>query len=233
MVCGVCGHSMTPYYVCHKPNPKENRRSTSYIYRYTCAQRIKYRGHCDHNNYVLARNAEEWIVEKIAELATAPNVVEEAIASVRERTEVTLNPVKEALALCATALEENQQQIDEMLATARNANGALLELLSERAHQLKLEREKLRLEQRRLKEELAPAQDQLDVKGFREVLSDFSEAREGMEPVKLQQLLRLLVRRVEWQPDGCHKVYYYALAAQGPKQKGTLMKIIRVPFLDA
>lgn len=219
MVCGTCGHSMTPYYVCHKPNPKENRRTTSYIYRYACAQRIKYRRNCDHNNYVLARVAENWVTEKIAELATCPDVVETAVASVQARSEVTFQPAREALNLCAKALEENQGQIDELLQTASNANGALLELLSERANQLKLEREKLRQEQRRLKEELAPAQDQLDVGQLQSVLSHFEDVSQGLEPLKMQQLLRLLVRKIEWQQDGSHTVHYYGIASNGKNKK--------------
>ena len=32
--CAECGHSMTPYYVVHRPNPKQNRVNASYIYYY-------------------------------------------------------------------------------------------------------------------------------------------------------------------------------------------------------
>jgi len=41
MVCGICGAAMSPHYVYHQPNAKEKRRTASYIYHYTCAEKMK------------------------------------------------------------------------------------------------------------------------------------------------------------------------------------------------
>lgn len=40
------------------------------------------------------------------------------------------------------------------------------------------------------------------------MLADFNEVTQIAEPEELQRLLRLLVRRVEWMPEGEHRVYY-------------------------
>ncbi|MBV9467660.1 MAG: recombinase family protein, partial [Abitibacteriaceae bacterium] len=67
LICGICGHSMTPYYVHHKAGGR--RKRPSYIFSYLCAQQAKGWKRCDHRNYVLARWPESWILEQIAALA--------------------------------------------------------------------------------------------------------------------------------------------------------------------
>ena len=217
MTCGICGQAMTPYYVCHKPNEKEKRRTTSYIHRYMCAQRIKYRGQCDHNNYVLAKTAEKWVLDSVAQIVNSADLIEQAVDVASGRTETTLQPQKEALLLCDRALIENQQQVDEFLETARQAKGALLAMLTEKAEALMAEREQLRSEKRRLAVKLTPLDNRPDTTLLRRVLSDFTLICEKLEPVELQRLLRLLVRRVEWMPDGTHRAHFYAM----PQKNGS------------
>lgn len=54
MVCGVCGHAMTPYYVVHKPG--KGRVNTSFIHYYICCRQQNFGRHeSGHSNRVLAR----------------------------------------------------------------------------------------------------------------------------------------------------------------------------------
>jgi len=209
LVCGICGHAMSPHYVYHKANPGKGRRSESYIYHYLCAQQMKYRQGCDHANRVLAKVPEGWIVDRVTELVDFGGILEDALSIAWAKTEQVLQPTKDTLALCRKALEENQRKIDELMETARTARGALLDLLSETAHELKLERERLRIEQRQLGEALLPLNHRFDAKEYREVLADFPLLCGSAEPQELQHLLRLTVRRMDWVPSGEHRVHYY------------------------
>ncbi len=209
MVCGICSASMSPHYVYHKPNEKEKRLTASFIYHYTCAEKMKYRQAVQHSNRVLARVAENWMLEAIDGMATSESLLPRALEMGWQKTEGHLQPVKDALAQCRTALEENQRRIDELVATATHTSSALLDLLSEKANELKVEREQLKLEQRRLQEMLSPLNSAFDEREFRAVFSDFASMREKAEPVELQRLLRLIVRRLEWMPDGSHRAHYY------------------------
>lgn len=223
LVCGICSHAMSPHYVYHRPNPEKGRRTGSYIYHYLCAQKMKYRGGCDHSNRVLAKVPEGWILDKIAELVNFGNILEDALQVAWAKTEQALQPTKETLALCRKALEENQRKIDELLDTASNARGALLELFTEKANNLKMDRERLRIEQRRLSEALLPLNHHFDPDEYREVLGDFPLLFENMLPQEMQRLLRLIVRRMEWMPDGCHRVQYKLPTFSGgpPDNKNT------------
>lgn len=212
--CGICGHAMSPHYVYHKPDPEKGRRSESYIYHYLCAQQMKYRKGCDHANRVLAKVPEGWIVDKVTELVDFGGILEDALNMAWAKGEETLQPTQQALNMCRTALHENQRKIDELVETASTAKGALLELLTEKAQQLKLERERLRTEQRQLNEALAPINHRFNAGEYREVLADFPLLCEGSEPHELQHLLRLLVRRLEWMPDGAHRAHYYLPTVQ-------------------
>lgn len=44
------------------------------------------------------------------------------------------------------------------------------------------------------------------------MLGDFRKLALKAEPKELQRLLRLLVRTVDWMPEGGHRVEYYALS---------------------
>jgi site-specific DNA recombinase len=209
MICGLCGAAMSPHYVYHKPNEKEKRRTPSFIYHYTCAEKMKYRQAVNHSNRVLARVAENWMLEAINGMATSESFIPRALEMAWQKTEGHLQPVKDALSQCRLSLEENQRRIDELVATATNTRSALLDLLTEKAHELKIERERLKVEQHRLQEMLSPLNTAFDEKEFRSVFSDFALMREKAEPEELQRLLRLMVRRLEWMPNGEHRAYYY------------------------
>ena len=88
---------------------------------------------------------------------------------------------------------------------------SLLAFLNQRAKELQMEREPLMAEQRRLQLELAPSEYELDAQTFHSYLSDFKRLAEAAEPQELQTLLRLTVKRMEWGPDGKHKVQFYPL----------------------
>ena len=218
MACGICGAAMSPHYVFHKPNEKEKRRTASYIYHYTCAEKMKYRQAVNHSNRVLARVAESWVLDAIQDLMTSDDIVEPALLAGLSKGMAYLQPIKNSLAECQRALNENEGRINELVETATNARGALSDLLNEKAHNLKLERERLKMEQRRLNDQLAPLDYKFDWEEVRRALSDFGRIREFAEPVELQRLLRLIVRRVEWMPDNAHRVYYYLPKDNGRKK---------------
>lgn len=111
--------------------------------------------------------------------------------------------------MCSCAIEENQGKINEVIATACSAKGALLDFVNEKAHKLKLERERLRLEQRQCKEALSPLQQSYDADELRQVLGQFSSLCEHATREELQRVLRLTVRRIAWMPNGEHKVQFY------------------------
>ncbi len=208
MTCGCCHHSMTPWYVHHKPG--KDRKKGSYLYYYICAQQQKQWKQCDHKNMIAAASAESWLLDRISELATSQSVIERALNCAKAKCESQLQPEQEGLALVRAALQENQQQAEQMLSSiaSGNATGALWEMLNVKANELKMERERLHAEQRRLLTALQPLEHRFDAGAFCGMLADFSEVAQVAEPEELQRLLRLFVRRVEWMPQGEHRVYY-------------------------
>lgn len=220
MVCGLCGAAMTPHYVFHKAGGKEKRRSDSYVYHYTCAHKMKYRQAVTHSNRVLARVAEAWVLDAVETIVTSEEIAREALNAARAKSEADLHPTTLLLSTNQSALRENQRAIDELVSTASGARGAMLELLSEKAHELKMERERLYAEQRQLTEVLTPLNTVFDAKVFRSVLGNFSLLRQHAEPEELQRLLRLVVRRVAWMPSGAHQVDYYLPAGEKQNHNG-------------
>jgi hypothetical protein len=87
---------------------------------------------------------EEWIVERVSTLASAPELIDDAFEIARERCQADLKPQHDALSLTRRALEENQAQVDKLVETitSGNASGALLAILNEKAYELKAERER-------------------------------------------------------------------------------------------
>lgn len=209
MVCGVCGAAMTTHYVYHKPNERDQRKSPGYVFHYTCAHKMKYRQAVKHSNRILARLAEAWLLDAIATFVTQDDIVKRAVEIACERNEAIYRPEKEMLSECQRALNKNQHQIDELVETAKNARGALLDLVSEKAHLLKLDRERLKSEYRNLCEQLAITNYAFDEQAFGRKLTDFTRLRQHATPEELQQWLRLTVRRVEWMPDKTHVAHYY------------------------
>jgi hypothetical protein len=74
-----------------------------------------------------------------------------------------------------------------------------------------LKREQLKIESRWLSAQLAPLNQDFDTDKFLNVLKDFTLMREKADPQKLQRLLRVIVRKVEWMPDNKHRAHYYIL----------------------
>jgi hypothetical protein len=150
-------------------------------------------------------------------LVTADGVLEAAFVVARHKCQSDLEPQQEALSRTRQALQENQVQIDTLIKTittgaaSGTVSGDLLGMLNERATQLKMERERLRAEQRRLSAALAPLSAYYDASPVRETLSRFTELAQEAEPSEMQRLLRTTVRRIEWMPDGSHGIEFYAL----------------------
>lgn len=212
LVCGVCGASMTPYYVVHKPG--KHRKNESYIHYYICAnQHMNGRGESGHSNRVLARVSESWILDKVAQLATAPEILEQAFVAAQQECQADLQPQHEALAMTRRALEENQLQLDKLVDTITSGqiSATLISVLDEKAQSLKLERERLKTEQRRLESALLPLQDYFETIPLRETLAEFSALAPGVDKAKLQKLIRLSIKRIEWLPDGEHAVEFYQM----------------------
>ncbi|MBV9471128.1 MAG: recombinase family protein, partial [Abitibacteriaceae bacterium] len=115
LTCGCCTHAMTPWYVRHKAGGQ--RRRESYVHYYVCAQQQRLWKQCDHKNMILARLPERWILERISDLVTTDNLVEQVISVARAKCESQLQPEVERLNLTRAALAENQTKIDQMLET--------------------------------------------------------------------------------------------------------------------
>jgi hypothetical protein len=206
---------MAPWYVHHKPG--KGRRKESFVNYYLCAQQIKGWKNTDHKNLILANKAENWVLDQIRSFAASEDIVLRAIEHARQKCESNLEPEREKLSLTRTALQENQNQIDQMLASIASgkATGALLEMLNERATKLHIEREQLNAEQRQLAEKLQPLQESFDANAFQETLMAFGELAQQAEPEEIQRMLRLMVKRIEWGNDGTNYIEYYAQ----PRQK--------------
>lgn len=216
LVCGRCGHAMAPYYVRHRAGEDKSakkRKKDSFITYYICAKQQKDWKGCDHKNLVSARRPEAWILDKVKELATSEDIIERAMQKALMNSATDLEPSRQTLSLTRDALLKNQTQVDALVEslTVGGAQGALWALLNERATRLKAERDGLLFEQRRLQELLAPLDNHFDADVQRSLLLRFGELAGVAEPEELQRLLRLMVRRVEWEPDGAHRVQFYHL----------------------
>jgi site-specific DNA recombinase len=211
LYCSCCGHSMTPWYVHHKPG--KHRRKESFIHYYVCAKQLKGWKQCDHKNLILSRVCEEWVMERIADLVERDGLLERAFDHARQNSASTLQPEKEALELTREALRANQEQLDGLVeaVSSGRANAALFDVLNERALNLKLERERLRAEEKRLQEALNLTREEFDAEAFRATLADFRELAGALSPAEVQQLMRLLVRRIEWKPEGGHRLELHYL----------------------
>jgi hypothetical protein len=122
-----------------------------------------------------------------------------------------LKPIKEALAETSKAVQNKDAEMEELvrITMSGGARGALLEELIKKADTLHLERERLRAEQRRLTEALTPLLgEHFDALGFKRLLREFVTLSEQVEPQELHQLLRLMVRKIEWMPEGLHWIEF-------------------------
>ncbi len=216
LLCGDCGHAMAPHYTCKYKN-RDGQLLSRYIHYYVCAPQIKGNQESTHKNRVAALTAENWAWETIQELIRSEATISRAVEKARQNAEQNLEPEREALARTREALQENQGRIEQLadsLASGKT-NEALFDILNERALALKMERERLRMEQRKLMERLRPLEQHFDADVFRQSLLRFLELSEKTTAEEQQRLLRLLVKRIEWTPDGENTAQFYYL----PKPK--------------
>ena len=215
MFCAECGHSMTPYYVVHKPNAKEKRVNASYIHYYICAQQQMHgRARAGHSNRVLAKISESWIREQLRNLMDAEGLVEEAVEMARAKCAGDLEPQLELLTINHQARKENQTKIDRLLEgiTSGEVTGSLLTMMSGKATELQREQERLKIEERALQQALVPLRSHFDPQVLRDTLRQFHSLCEAAEPAEMQRLMRTLIHRIEWHPTSeTHAVELYGL----------------------
>ncbi len=218
---------MTPYYVRHKAGEHggKKRAKDSFVTYYVCAQQMKGWKKADHKNLILARRSEEWVLERIRDLATTDALVEQAVENAYANALGQLQPERDLLNLTRKALQENQNQSDQLVASVSGGvvTGALLSLLNEKATALKMEREGLQIQHKQAMQSLSPLEKQIDPQALRRRMKDFSNLVKVAEPVEVQRLLRLMVRRIEWVPDGAHRVELYAVR-QGRRREARASK---------
>ncbi len=222
LVCAHCGHAMAPWYVKHRAGEDKDghkRKNDSFIHYYLCAKQQKNWEGCDHKNCTSASKTENWVWEQLRELATSDIAIDAALEAAYSKARVSLEPVLEAYHETGQALIKVERDIEKVLETASSgqAIGALWDMLNERAFRLKWERDQLLIEQRRLKEQLLPAQTNVDSALLRTKLLSLDIVRRAAYPDELQRLLRLMVRRIEWSPQGGGKVQLFALPKKNQK----------------
>lgn len=140
-------------------------------------------------------------------------MINAALEAARKNARKDLEPVYEAYSQIGETLRKVEADIEKVLESANSgqAVGALWDMLNERAFRLQFERDQLLLEQRRLKEQFMSAEIGVDDHALRNRLQSLEVIRKTAQPEELQRLLRLMVRRVEWSPQGKHKVQLYVL----------------------
>jgi hypothetical protein len=82
-------------------------------------------------------------------LSQRPEVIEQAFAIAKEKCQEHVQPQHDALLLARRAREENSVQLDRIVETITSGaiTRTLLSVLDEKAHSLKLERERLKAEE--------------------------------------------------------------------------------------
>lgn len=220
-VCGHCGHAMTPWYIKHKAGQDKSgkkRKNDSYVFYYVCASQRKGWKAADHRNCILARRAEEWVLERLRVLMENQTVLEAALAVAHQSTQTDLAPTEEAWGANQKSLLQNESQTEEILKAIASGNvqGPLWQMLNTKANQLHLEREQLLMEARRLKELLLPLNENFDADEITSLLRDFRLLAQCAEPQDVQRLLRLCVRRIEWKTDGNIKLQLYKMGKGSP-----------------
>lgn len=238
IVCAHCGHSMAPWYVCHRAGEDKSgkkRKKDSFIHYYLCAKQQKNWKGSDHKNCASATRSEEWVWERLRNLVASQNLIDVALEVAYKKATGDLEPIFEAYSQTNETLRKVEGNIEKVLesATSGQAVGALWEMLNERAFRLKFERDQLLAEQRRLKEQLRPAETRVDVEALRLRLHAFDLIRKAAYPDELQRLLRLLVRRVKWSPEGAHTIQLYVLPQKNQKPADSKSGRAVVSYCDA
>ena len=173
---------------------------------------------CGHSNRVSAKIPERWLLEGMKGLLDVDGLVERAVEMARSKCAEDLGPQQEALEINRQALKENQTKIDRLIEsiTSGEVAGPFLAMLNSKAAELQREQEHLKAEQRGLQQALTPLHSHFDAEVLRDTLQQFGALCEAAQPQEMQQLVRTLVHRIEWQPEGeSHAIELYAL----PKTK--------------
>ncbi len=158
----------------------------------------------------------------MAGLTQEPLVIERALQAARDNSLKSSEPERAALARTQDALRENQAEIDKLVVaiTAGGVGSELLSFLNRRAKDLKITREQLLAEQRRLVQVAAPAQEAVDRRALRNYPADFQSLAKAAQAEELQKIIRLVVKRRGWGPDGKHKVLFYSLPLNAQTNQG-------------
>ncbi len=121
---------------------------------------------------------------------------------------------------CRKARRENQAKVDRLLESVASGEvtGPLLAMLSGKASELQREGERLKIEERGLERALLPVSTRLDVEMLRKTLGDFDALWEAATPEEVQRLVRVLVHRIEWQPDADKQTIEFYTSAQKQNQ---------------
>lgn len=211
--CAHCGAAMSPHYVFHKAGG--TRRRDSYIHHYVCGDYRRNGAAAGHANRILASKAETWLLDQIGHLVTTPDLIERVIDRARRNTSQDCEPLQADLQQTQQALHRNQQEIDRIVGAVRSseASQAMIRIFSDEVNRLEQERSRLRSDQRRLIGALRPAATDFDTTTFRKLLMDFTTISSEATPEELQRLIRLLVRRIEWNAEGSHRLDLYTWGA--------------------
>ncbi len=217
----VCGASVTSHYTYHQAGG--HRKKESCIHYYACARQVKGLHLAEHRNRVLASRAEERILNGVQHLFETPEIVQQAMVKARNRAEVSLSPKKKQAADVTKSLQANKEAVERLVATMTPGifEGAAVEILQDQATQLKRERDRLEREHRQLTAELVTLTENFDSEAFQAALSNFARLAEKAEPDELRRLLRLLIARIEWLPDGePARVHFYHMPKSPPSIEG-------------
>jgi len=138
---------------------------------------MKYRQAINHPNRVLARVAENWVLNAIQNIAVSDTGIAQALERGLAKIAGDLEPIQASMARCRKALKENHERFDALTETTTNARGSLLYLLTEKAKGFKLEREMLKSEHRRLTELLSSLNEPFSGAEFQAALRNISGRR--------------------------------------------------------
>jgi len=180
-----------------------------------------------HKNRISAPLAESWMMDTVQELIESKGVLERCFEHAWRNYHQQSKPQQDALTIHRAALIDNQAQTDHMIETISSGKvaDALFVILNKKANELKVTREALLIEQRQLMGGLAALDSGINATAFRNQLIDFAEVIEEARPEEMQRLIRLLVKKIEWMPEGndegAHSVQFYAWpkARNGLSQK--------------
>ena len=196
---------MTPTYT-----QKNRGTNKEVIYHYHCSQiQMCGRKKTNHANRIPASEAEQQILRSIQDIASSGKVIDTALQFAQSQREQNCYPQKEALFQTKLALRENQEQTDRIIGTITSgaATQDLLDL-GEKATLLRNQKRLLQQEHQSLTQELSNFEAKIDGDALKQVLCDFSRLVAKATPEEIQQVLRLIVRRIEWFSDGwCIEFY--------------------------